>query len=460
MDSMPERRIADMRKGLAVSDANPDRRLPAAVRRLFSAQEEASAGAGRAEIDSASPIFILCCARSGSTLLRVMLNNHREIACPPETNVPQVAGALIQMWASTEGSDGWSSLPDDAQAMIKETVSTPLEKFASKRGKRVWCDKSASNLTGAELLLELFPSARFICLYRHPMDVIASGLAASRWGFSSFGFDPYVRMSSDNLVRALAVYWYDQIAAVRRFERKHADRCTRVYYETLVSAPETTGHVLCDGLGIPWDPAIMHPDFGSLADYGNGDFKLPYSQGIDARRIGRGHAIPVVMIPPELLLVINTLLAELQYAQIGADWNTVPHPFAAGQDGNAGDQEAVDDVIALLNDGLRELRESGNGTCPLIQLNLEGSAGPLVIDTAAGRVRDGRDSDEPEMVVSTSAQRLLAVAAGENMGEAMREGDVRVVRIDALMTARAEYLIVKSLMNLLIAGRRAAGRPA
>jgi hypothetical protein len=83
-----------------------------------------------------------------------------------------------------------------------------------------------------------------------------------------------------------------------------------------------------------------------------------------------------------------------------------------------------------------------------------------VIDAAAGRVRDGRDSDEPEMVVSTSAQRLLAVAAGENMGEAMREGDVRVVRIDALMTARAEYLIVKSLMNLLIAGRRAAGRPA
>jgi hypothetical protein len=443
----------------AVSDAYPGRKLPYAVQHLFSAQADASAGAGRAEIDGTSPIFILCCARSGSTLLRVMLNNHRDIACPPETNMPQVAGALIQMWASTEGSDGWSWLSDDARAMIKESVATPLETFAGKRGKKVWCDKSASNIPGAELLLELFPSARFICLYRHPMDVIASGLAASRWGFSSFGFDPYVRMSPDNLVRALAVYWYDQVAAIRRFERKHGDRCTRIYYETIVSAPDITGRVLCDGLGIPWDPAITHPDFGSLADYGNGDFKLPYSQGVDAGRMGRGHTIPVAMIPPELLLVINTLLDELQYAQIGADWNAVPHPFATCQ-GSAADQEAIDDVITLLDNGMLDLRKSGADGCPLIQLNIDGSAGPLVIDTAAGRVREGLDSDNPEMVVSTSAQTLLAVAAGANMGTAMRDGDVRVVRIDDLMTAREEYLILSSLMTLLIAGRHSAARPA
>jgi hypothetical protein len=458
---MPGRRTTETQGVVqAVSDAYPDRRLPDAVQRLFSAQADALADPGRAETDDTSPIFILCCARSGSTLLRVMLNNHHDVACPPETQLPQVAGALIQMWASTEGHDGWSSLSDDAQAMIKKSVSTPLETFASKRGKKAWCDKSASSIPGAELLLELFPAARFICLYRHPMDVIASGLAASRWGYSSFGFEPYVRMSSDNIVRALAVYWYDQAAAIRRFERKHGDRCTRVYYETLVSAPEVTGRVLCDGLGIPWDPGVTHPDFGSLADYGNGDFKLPYSQGIDAGRIGRGHAIPAVMLPSSLLLVINTLLAELQYPEIGADWNVVPHPFAAWHEGSAADQEAIDDVITLLNNGMLELRKSGADGPPLIQLNIDGLAGSLVIDAAGDRVREGLDSDDPEMVVSTSAQTLLAIADGANTGAAMRDGDVRVVSIDALMTAREEYLILSSLTKLLIAGRRSAGRPA
>jgi hypothetical protein len=364
------------------------------------------------------------------------------------------------MWASIEGSDGWPTLSDEARATIVTTLATPLEKFARQRGKKVWCDKSASNIPGTELLLELFPAARFICLYRHPMDVIASGLAASRWGFSSFGFDPYARMSTDNFVRALAVYWYDQVAAIRRFERKHGDRCTRVYFETLVSAPETTGRVLCDGLGIDWDPALMRPDFGSLEDYGNGDFKLPYSRDIDAKRMGRGHTVPVAMIPPEFLLVINTLLAELEYAQIGMDWNLVPHPFAFDHDGNAEDQQANEEIIALLNDGMLSLGQSSDDYCPLIQLNLNGSAGPVVIDAKAGRVRGAADSDRAEVVISTSAAALQAIAGGANIGEAMRDGGVRLVKIDRLMPAREEYLIVKSLMNLLIAGKESAARPA
>jgi hypothetical protein len=265
-------------------------------------------------------------------------------------------------------------------------------------------------------------------------------------------------MSTDNLVRALAVFWYDQIAAVRRFERKHAERCTRVYYEALVSAPETTGRMLCDGLGISWDPAILSPDFGALADFGAGDFKLPYTHGIEASRIGRGLTVPAPLIPPELLLVINTLLAELEYPQVGADWNVTPHPLVARPEPTAADQEAIDEVIAVLSSGMLGPGRSGDGRAPVIRLHLNGSPEPVLIDGAAGLVRGGQDPAEAEVVISASAHALLAVAAGGNLGAAMREGDVRLVGQDTLMTAREEYLIAKWLMNVLIAGKQSAIR--
>jgi protein-tyrosine sulfotransferase len=422
------------------------------IRRLLAAQQKANAASTVGEDDRA-PIFILCCARSGSTLLRVLLNNHHSVACPPETLFPQVANALIKMWGSTEGQDNWRTLSDDARTAIRETIMAPLEAFATKRGKKVWCDKSASNVPGADLVLQVFPEARFICLYRHPMDLIASGLNACRWGFRAYGFEPYVRMSTDNFVRALAMYWYDQVAAIRRFERRNGERCTRVYYESLVTAPETTGRMLCDGLGLAWDPAILRPDFGSLDDFGAGDYKLPYTDHIQKTTIGQGHAVPAGMIPPDLLLVINTMLAELEYPQIGADWNNVPHPFVAEQEaGSAASDEAIAEVTGMLHAGMAELSKNGGGRAPLMRLAFSETAGSLIIDVAAGEVRPEEDFDQPEAVVSTSAAALLAIAAGGNMGAAIQEGDVRLSGKDMIMTTRQEYEIARWLVKLLTAG--------
>jgi hypothetical protein len=38
-----------------------------------------------------------------------------------------------------------------------------------------------------ELLVRIYPEARFLCLYRHPMDVIASGIEACPWGLNGYG---------------------------------------------------------------------------------------------------------------------------------------------------------------------------------------------------------------------------------------------------------------------------------
>src|SRR5215469_2353777 len=48
------------------------------------------------------PVFVLCPGRSGSTLLRVLLDAHPDLACPPETKLPEALGRLITLWAAME----------------------------------------------------------------------------------------------------------------------------------------------------------------------------------------------------------------------------------------------------------------------------------------------------------------------------------------------------------------------
>ena len=40
------------------------------------------------------PVFVLCMGRSGSTLLRFLLDAHPDLACPPETNLPSLCAQL------------------------------------------------------------------------------------------------------------------------------------------------------------------------------------------------------------------------------------------------------------------------------------------------------------------------------------------------------------------------------
>ncbi len=50
------------------------------------------------------PTFVLCHGRSGSTLLRFLLDSHPELACPPETNLPALCAHLATVWSLIEGA--------------------------------------------------------------------------------------------------------------------------------------------------------------------------------------------------------------------------------------------------------------------------------------------------------------------------------------------------------------------
>src|ERR1035438_6509419 len=50
------------------------------------------------------PVFVLCCGRSGSTLLRFLLDAHPDLACPPETNMAVLCAHLASTWSLLAGA--------------------------------------------------------------------------------------------------------------------------------------------------------------------------------------------------------------------------------------------------------------------------------------------------------------------------------------------------------------------
>jgi hypothetical protein len=97
--------------------------------------------------------------------------------------------------------------------------------------------------------LKIYPEARFICLVRHCMDVIASGVRNCPWGVSRYGFDPFVAQYPDNSVAAIGVYWLSYNQAILEFCEKNPDCCTLVRYEDLVTAPEDVVADVLDFIG-------------------------------------------------------------------------------------------------------------------------------------------------------------------------------------------------------------------
>lgn len=287
-----------------------------------------------AKYSFADPVFILCNGRSGSTLLRFLLDAHPDLACPPETNLPALCGQLATVWSLIEGAplsetrgDEPPVIPDAAITGIRETMDRMVGSYLIRRSKKRYCDKSLGTAHFAELLLRVYPEAKFICLYRHPMDVIASGLECCPFGLNGYGFDPYIATTPGNAILALARFWVDSVTETLAAEEKFPNQCIRVRYEDLATDPEGTAAEIFTFLGAAFVPGISSECFSAERErFGPGDHKIWYTSEISSDSIGRGWSIPTGLIWPQVLATMNDLSARLHYMAVDDDWGASEPP--------------------------------------------------------------------------------------------------------------------------------------
>jgi protein-tyrosine sulfotransferase len=280
------------------------------------------------------PVFVLCMGRSGSTLLRFLLDAHPELACPPETNLPALCGQLAVVWSLIEGvplsaerGAAPPRVPAAAVAGIRRMTDEMTGSYLARRGKRLFCDKSLGSARSADLLVQIYPAAKFVCLYRHPMDVIRSGLDACPWGLNGYGFDQYIVGSPGNAVLALARYWLDNAALIAGVEEAHPGRCHRVRYEDLVEDPEGVMAGVYGFIGVGPAAGVARACFSAERErFGPGDHKIWATSAVSAASVGSGESVPAAMIPPQVAAAVNELAGQLGYLPVDGEWGTPGRP--------------------------------------------------------------------------------------------------------------------------------------
>jgi protein-tyrosine sulfotransferase len=283
-----------------------------------------------------SPVFIVTAARSGSTLLRFILDSHPDLACPPESDIGIACASLARSWTvigkATAGRGGQAEpagLTDEALAALREAADAVLGCYLEGTGKRRVCDKSLSTVYFAGLLAQVYPEARFICLYRHCMDVIASYIAAMPWGLGGIAGEPtflpmhgHVSRNPGDSVAAVAEYWLDCARRSAEFESSHPGRCYRLRYEDLVADPEETAAAVLAFLGLAPAPGITRACFRVPHDRGPSDPKIWATSRVQSDSVGTGAVVPAARLPAAARPAINDMLAALGYRVVTDGWNT------------------------------------------------------------------------------------------------------------------------------------------
>ena len=418
------------------------------------------------------PVFVLCTGRSGSTLLRFLLDAHPDLACPPETRLPWLARQLATAWAVIENappsadgnpSDGAISAP--VAEGLRRSLDPLMTSYLERRGKQRYCDKSLGAAQHAGLLRQIWPGAKFICLYRHPMDVIASGIEASPWGLTSYGFEPYIGVPPDNNVAALARYWLDYTTSIVKAEERFTDRCLPVRYEDLVTDPDGQIERIFGFIGATPAPGIVERCFGPEHQrFGPGDYKIWNTSRVSADSVGRGWAIPAGKIPEPLLARVNELADVIGYLQVGQHWGTGARP--ADLRVRKSDPPQAADAAPAAGQAAEQADEPGQASGPLpdwatgldgrVRAGLSGVGQEFArahgvrakesvllfvsapawadadawwrLDLAAGTVTAGLGDRavDADWSLTGSVQAWQRMLAGEsNLGVAFRRGDLR-----------------------------------
>jgi hypothetical protein len=237
-----------------------------------------------------APTFVLCTVRSGSTLLRVLLDSHSEICSPQELNLRDLVVTPKDEYAE-------KSLEEyglDVRQLDYVLWDWILHRELEESGKRLLVSKAPRNVFIVDRILECWPDARFIFLLRHP-GAIARSRHALRPQDSEERNAGMVRRYGDALEEA----------------RQTHDGLT-VRYEDLATDPGRVAAEVCDFLEVAWEPTML--DYGRF-DHGRfrpgvGDWK---------EKIKSGEVKPPEAPPPfdEIPSELQPLAVAWGYAEPG-----------------------------------------------------------------------------------------------------------------------------------------------
>lgn len=203
--------------------------------------------------------------RSGTTLLRFMLDTHPELAIPPETGFlnlfPKLKGRgdklrqrffhevvnfpkPIPNWPDFEISEEtfWAILKEINPFNIPDGYRAFYQLYATRFGKARWGDKTPLYCMELNLIRRVLPEARFIHIIRDGRD---AALSLRKMWFSP-GWEIGVQ----------AAYWKKCVLAARQAGLGRTDYM-EVHYEDLILKPQETLERICGHISLRYDEVML-----------------------------------------------------------------------------------------------------------------------------------------------------------------------------------------------------------
>ena len=228
---------------------------------------------------SLKPGFLIGVYRSGTTLLRYVLDSHSNIAVPPETNFLY---PLAGLWCSDWVKNGLQGAGLDENALLDRLrvfAAGVFDDYTTAKGKPRWFDKTPAYVDILDFLDALFGErCRYIMLYRHGLDVANSLAIMYEKQVLGGPAKQYADAHSDPPRLTFARYWAEECEKMMAFEAAHQGQCFRIHYEQFAQDPEAKIPPLFEFLGEEWEPEVLNFN-KKQHDFGLQDDKILESGG-------------------------------------------------------------------------------------------------------------------------------------------------------------------------------------
>ncbi|MGW2341242.1 sulfotransferase family protein [Streptomyces sp. NPDC001661] len=227
------------------------------------------------------PVFIMSPVRSGSTLLRMLLDAHPRLHAPHELHIRRLEvgyGSKL----SQRAMDALDLGRGDLEHLLWDRV---LHRELTRSGKDFIVEKTPSNAFAYQRIRDCWPDARFVFLLRHPVSIARS------WHEG----DPDKRTYDEACADALRY-----MKAVDN-ARKGITGGHTLRYEEITADPEGRLRALCTFLGVDFEPSML--EYGARDETqvqkGLGDWREKIRSGSvqPGRELPKDDEIPEVLRP-------------------------------------------------------------------------------------------------------------------------------------------------------------------
>lgn len=204
------------------------------------------------EYDRSSPIiFIGGVPRSGTTLMRAMLDAHPDVRCGEETRVVPRILQMRSHWMKSQKE----SLRLEEAGLTGDVLDSALSAFilevVARHGEpsRRLCNKDPFTLKSGTYLKQLFPKSKFLFMVRDGRATVHS-IITRKVTITGFDLKSY---------RQSLTKWNGAITAMNdQCDELGPDYCLKVYYEQLVLHPREWMTKILTFLDLSWTEEVLH----------------------------------------------------------------------------------------------------------------------------------------------------------------------------------------------------------